>query len=355
MIGDREVLVPDRDAGFHHGRHRIPSVAVRGMHVQIAADVAALDQGGQLSDCRGLERSSRASHLGRQVDQARPGVDFLLLAEIGLPGSAQNRGHVRCRARRPEHRRSAIGRPRDADVELVLLMAHDDTPARTMRDAGEPRQRADVVHRCLGIVGGGNQHQRTDQRLKTPDVPGRLDPGHDGAVFGYAGNQTFERVPRPPQRGVRRIRSKCGRGGPHALRRIATEELFQTPVVNRLLQVGPDHDAEPGHEGARFRRGDRLQLEQPADERWNAQAREPQCLLRPGLDQFGDSSAKGSRHTAHLAQSLLARESRDVPERPGFHALERVREPAQIECLERCATDLGEVGKLPEGVRQLGA
>src|SRR5438105_2957081 len=49
VIGDRDVLVAERAAGGDHRLDRIPPVAPRRMHVQIAADVLAPQQRRQLA------------------------------------------------------------------------------------------------------------------------------------------------------------------------------------------------------------------------------------------------------------------------------------------------------------------
>ena len=56
VIGDRDVLVSERAALGDHVMQCVAPVAVRGVHVQVAANVGALDEAGQ----RSRKRARRA-------------------------------------------------------------------------------------------------------------------------------------------------------------------------------------------------------------------------------------------------------------------------------------------------------
>ena len=78
MIGDRDVFEPAFARRTRHGLERLAPVRLGRVHVEIAAQVARLDEGRQRAGGRGLQLAAVFTQLGRQSTPARaPGKCFL--------------------------------------------------------------------------------------------------------------------------------------------------------------------------------------------------------------------------------------------------------------------------------------
>ncbi len=77
MIGDRDVLVFERPARLDHRLDRIAAIAPRGVHVKVAANVAAADELRQGSARRGRDLVLAVSDFDRDARQPERGVDLV--------------------------------------------------------------------------------------------------------------------------------------------------------------------------------------------------------------------------------------------------------------------------------------
>ena len=64
VVGDRDVFVAERRAFRHHRLERVGAVAVHGVHVQVAANVLALDEHGKCAGRGGFDFAGVFAELG---------------------------------------------------------------------------------------------------------------------------------------------------------------------------------------------------------------------------------------------------------------------------------------------------
>ncbi len=199
MVGDGDVLIPERRRGIDHGRDGIPPVAVLRVHVKIAAHVCAADQPGEASTPCQLDLPVAFSNFRwdpRKVKACVDGLfrvrDFRRVASdqaIGIETMRSGRGEIAqllevcgCAGRIQQHG-AAEARVRAADADLdpidaeaQAVPAPEQAPRiRRFRQRVEDRTRRgrrrdefDVADRILTAperacgLGPGNLRQTTE-------------------------------------------------------------------------------------------------------------------------------------------------------------------------------------------------
>ena len=90
VVGDGDVLQPALLGGGGHLLDRGRAVGPRAVHVQVAADVAQLDQLGQLAGVGPIELAPGLAQLGRETGQVQRAVDLLFRAAGDLLLAAED-------------------------------------------------------------------------------------------------------------------------------------------------------------------------------------------------------------------------------------------------------------------------
>ena len=135
----------------------VAPVAVRGVHVQVAANVGARDEAGQRSRKRHVENTGRIPYFRRHVARADVRVTLFLARAQPAPAPAQDLRDVVGRPGRDEQQRAPVFRRADAQIDFVPLAFRNEPAVRAMQNVGEiwkPGGRRDGGRRIGGQPDG---------------------------------------------------------------------------------------------------------------------------------------------------------------------------------------------------------
>ena len=181
MVGDGDVVEAARDGGFGHLADGVAAVGFGGVHVQIAADVAADDELGQRVFGGGFELAAVLAQLGRDVVEVERVVDRLfgfggddlvvfeaeesVLAEgeAALDGALAQGDVVMLGAGEVLQRGAVAGAGEQADVDLQVVAQGEADLVLAAReelvDEGEGGDVLDGRGDDVGLAGGAGDEQ----------------------------------------------------------------------------------------------------------------------------------------------------------------------------------------------------
>ena len=201
VVAHREVLVPERLRGAGHLLDRRLPVRPGRVGVQVAAQVAALDEDRQLTAARGGQLAAVLAQLGRDVGVAEVGVELLLVGGRELLAGLGVRDRV---LRDREAAANRVLAQRDVVVlragevlqQVAVRLRRDDAqvePEPVVRDHGRLRvalrdDAGDVVARGevldqRGGIGRGRDHVEVAEGLAAAARRARLGDLHRGGML----------------------------------------------------------------------------------------------------------------------------------------------------------------------------
>ena len=372
VVGDRDVLVAALARRLGHLLDRGVAVGGGGVHVQVAADVAQLDQLRQLALAGCGQLAAVLAQLGRDPLHAEPLVD-LLLGRAGdrLPALVVGDAvlaHVQAALDRRRAQRLVVA-PRAREVlEQVAerLLRHDaqvDREPDVRQRAGarlagggdrvDRGRRAERLHQRGRVAGGGDDVEILDVVGPAAGAAGQLDGDH-GRVLAQRGDQLVADLERLGQHhahlGVA-VRAGCQRGDDVLLGLLAEAgDVGQPALLGRLAQLVERRHAEvlveqPGP--LRPEPWDPGDLDQAGgDARLELVCRGDRAGLEQGVDLLGDRLA----HARELLDAPFARHLLD--RHPGL-ADGLGGGAVGADAIDDRPVQLIEAGQLLEGLRDL--
>ena len=371
VVGDGDVCEARFLRGARHRLQRVGAVGPVGLRLEVAAEIARLDQARERARARRLDLALVLAQLGRDPGEAEAVVELLLGAArdppraakeavfVQLPallhGQLAERDVVRLAPREVEERGAEALLGDDAHIDLEpVLQLHAALRVPLAEDARHRRQLREGGDRRLGRAREGEEIGVADGLLAAADRARDLDARH----ARHARERRRQLVDHGAHGGERRAlpaRLHEGERLQDLLLALLAEvgEVADLAGARRGFEVGERAHAEPlveelhGLRPHALERGQRGQVDGHAAVVLLAQ------LALAGRDQLLQLLGHRGADAGDLAQRLHAAGTVDRVERPVVR-LDRLRRLLVGARLEGHVVHVEVGGDVPEDARQLG-
>ncbi len=338
VVADREVLVAEVARGQRHLEDRCFPVRPGRVHVEIAADVTALEQRGRFA-AEGL-----LSELRWAPRHSQGGVHRFLL---GRRRQLAQRLDVRPVAGSTEQLRAEPRRLGDDELDRDTFDGHPEGASRgTFEQGDDRRQRGERLEHRFRIVGRANDGEVERRVRPPPRVSGNFAAERVGDLLQQRA-RTIEQHPlsllpafalQPLEQAPLCLLTDTGnRGQPPSVRRLAKfvrgRDAERAPDLHHPLRTHSQEAAEPDQLGLNLalelvELGDATCLDELLQAAGDAGADPPQLLHAAGGDELRDRRlglANRLRGPAICARRVVARSGK----------VEQARECLELLCDER--------------------